>query len=72
LGILELCARDRNEYQWEDRILENLKIVEGRYPELYTKMLNHLSSWLEKLDEAKELDSKKIQAKIIHLKNFTQ
>jgi phenylpropionate dioxygenase-like ring-hydroxylating dioxygenase large terminal subunit len=61
VGILEICARDRNEYQWEDRILENLKIVEGRYPELYTKMSNHLSSWLERVDEDTREKAKVVQ-----------
>lgn len=70
LGILEHCARDRNEYQWEDRVIENLKIVESRYPELHTKMLNHLSSWLEKVKEASERNSKGDENNVIYLKNI--
>ncbi|MFA5902828.1 MAG: hypothetical protein WC836_02765 [Desulfobacula sp.] len=53
IGILEQCARDRIDYQWEDRILDNIEIVKRRYPDLYEKMLRHLLNWTEKIKEAK-------------------
>ena len=68
LGILEHCARDRIEYQWEDRVFDNLGIVKSRYPELYKTILKHLLNWIEKIQEAKDKEVEK--GNVILLKKY--
>jgi pantothenate kinase len=62
-GILEYCARDGTEYRWYDRVIENLEIVEKRYPELYIKMMDNLLVWLKIVaNHSKETEGKILRA----------
>lgn len=67
-GILEYCARDRAEYNWEDRVIENMKKVEIRYPDLYIKMLDNLSVWLKMVANHKK-EPEAEESNVIRLKS---